>query len=96
MKPRAVLIADTQGNLFGTSRGESDTVLEVIGSGFVLSLRFVGTTGTPLGFGESVLALLRQDHTLDAAAQNLRFDHAETSKAVIRRYCTVRATAASD
>ena len=62
-------------------------MFEVIGSGFVLSLLLAGTPGTPHCFGESVLALLRQDHNLDAAAQNLRLDNADALKPAIRRDC---------
>ena len=72
--PEAGLIADANGNLFGTTAGGGNstriyggTVFEIIGSGFVA---FVGTPGKPNCHGQSVSALSR--HTVFRWPQNLR------------------------
>jgi uncharacterized repeat protein (TIGR03803 family) len=62
--PEAGLIADANGNLFGTAAGGGayglGTVFEITGSGFVVPPIFAGTPEKPNCFGKSVSALARE------------------------------------
>ena len=87
--PRASLIAEVNGNLFGTtlSGGANGrgTVFEVTGSGFVGP--FAGTPGKPNCFGKSVSALARQYGGLNAAAEALGYPSVRALQQAILEFC---------
>jgi uncharacterized repeat protein (TIGR03803 family) len=85
------LIADANGNLFGTtSDGGANglgTVFEVTGSGFVVPHKFAGTPGKPNCFGKSVSALARQYGGLNAAAAALGRPSVRALQKAIMEFC---------
>jgi uncharacterized repeat protein (TIGR03803 family) len=93
--PRASLIADINGNLFGTTYGGgayggSDgygTVFELTGSGFVPPTMFAGTPGRPNCLGKSVSALARQYGGLHAAAIALGYADVRDLLNAIAAHC---------
>jgi uncharacterized repeat protein (TIGR03803 family) len=88
--PYAGLIADSMGNLYGTtlSGGTSGqgTVFEVTGSGFV-PVTFAGTPGKPDCYGQSVSALAKKYGGLDAAAAALGYSSVTALQNAITAYC---------
>jgi hypothetical protein len=91
-RPNGPLLADGNGNLFGTtSQGGAQivngTVFEIIDSGFVTNTLFAGKPGKGDCYGESVLALRRINPNLDAAAQARGLDNAEALQAAVLHYC---------
>jgi hypothetical protein len=78
--PGAGLIADADGNLFGTT-GEGGTnvmilggtVFEITDSGFAVPQKFAGTPGKPNCFGKTVSALARQYGGFNGAAAALNY-----------------------
>jgi uncharacterized repeat protein (TIGR03803 family) len=89
--PYAGLIADADGNLFGTteSGGQSSngTVFELTGSGFVPPAVFAGTPGRPNCLGKSVSALARQYGGLHAAAVALGYADVRDLLNAIAAHC---------
>jgi uncharacterized repeat protein (TIGR03803 family) len=93
--PFAGLIADTNGNLFGTTYttyqgdgfGYPGTVFEITGSGFVVPVTFAGTPGKPNCHGKSVSALAQQYGGLNAAAAALGYPSVNALQDAITAYC---------
>ena len=89
--PFAGLIADADGNLFGTTiRGGVNghgTVFEITGSGFVVKPIFAGTPGKPNCFGQSVSALARQYGGLNNAAAALGYPSVRALQEAIMTFC---------
>ena len=86
--PEAGLIADDNGNLFGTTTAgganNGGTVFEIAGSGFAV---FAGTPGKANCFGQSVAALARQFGGLNAAAAALGFPTVQALQNAILAFC---------
>jgi uncharacterized repeat protein (TIGR03803 family) len=89
--PFAGLIADANGNLFGTTAFGGaygyGTVFEITGSGFVVSVTFAGTPGTSNCHGRSVSALAHQYGGLNAAAAALGYSDVSALQNAIIVYC---------
>ena len=89
--PAAVLIADADGNLLGTTNqfgpNGNGTVFEITDSGFVVPPIFAGTPGKPNCFGRSVSALARQYGGLNAAAEALGYPSVRALQQAIREFC---------
>jgi uncharacterized repeat protein (TIGR03803 family) len=89
--PVAGLIADADGNLFGTTGGGGahglGTVFEITGSGFVPPAQFAGTPGKPNCYGQSVSALAREYGGLNAAAAALGYPSVRALQEAIMGYC---------
>jgi uncharacterized repeat protein (TIGR03803 family) len=99
--PLAGLIADADGNLFGTTiaggayefptfphaGSEVGTVFEIINSGFVVPAIFAGTPENPNCKGKSVSALARQYGGLNAAAAALGYPSVRALQNAIVEYC---------
>jgi hypothetical protein len=87
---RAALIADANGNLFGTTEGDQvhsfGTVFEVMDSGFVVH-KFAGTPGKANCYGQSVSALAKQYGGLNNAAAALGFDSVNALQNTIMAFC---------
>ena len=92
--PEAGLIADSSGNLYGTTAhggwsrcGGSGcgTVFELTGTGFAV---FAGAPRTPNCRGKSVSALAKQYGGLGAAAAALGFSRAQALQEAIREFCS--------
>jgi uncharacterized repeat protein (TIGR03803 family) len=79
------LIADANGNLFGTTG--VGTVFEITGSGFVVPVVLAGTPGKANCHGESVSALARKYGGLNGAAAALGYASVETLQKVILDFC---------
>jgi len=91
-RPNGPLLADGNGNLFGTtSQGGAQvlngTMFEIINSGFATNTLFAGKPGKGNCYGESVLALLHADRNLDVAAQARGLADAGALQAAILHYC---------
>jgi hypothetical protein len=94
IEPLAGLIADTGGNLFGTTNdlgvpangtdGEG-TVFELAGSGFVGP--FAGTPGAANWHGMTVSALAQKYGGLNAAAAALGYSSVAVLQNAITEYC---------
>jgi uncharacterized repeat protein (TIGR03803 family) len=89
--PTDVLLADANGNLFGTTMyggayGKG-TVFEITGSGFVVPGTFAGMPGRANCHGQSVSALARQFKGLNAAAAALGFVSVGTLQDAILAFC---------
>ena len=91
MDPFGDLIANTKGNLFGTtySGGANDggTVFELQGTGFVAFPNFAGTRGTPNCVGVSVSALAQQYGGVNHAAAALGYSSVAALQGAIRAFC---------
>jgi hypothetical protein len=90
--PYAGLIADANGNLFGTTleggvNGVYGTAFEITGSGFVPQPAFAGTPGTPNCHRKSVSALAQQYGGLAAAAAALGYSSVQVLQNDIAAYC---------
>jgi uncharacterized repeat protein (TIGR03803 family) len=89
--PQAGLIADANGNLFGTAAGGGvnnfGTVFEITGSGFVPPVIFAGTPGNADCRGKSVSALAQKYGGLNNAAAALGFANVATLQNAIMAYC---------
>ena len=87
--PDAGLIADANGNLFGTTEGGGangqGTVFEITGSGFVGP--FAGTPGTANCIGTSVSALAKKYGGLNAAAAALGYPSVTALQNAIAAFC---------
>jgi len=90
--PTAGLIADAQGNLFGTTYegGASDlgTVFEVTGSGFVPPRQFAGTPGSADCFGKSISTLARTYGGIADAASALGYASVTALRSAVASYCS--------
>jgi uncharacterized repeat protein (TIGR03803 family) len=86
--PVAGLIADSKGNLFGTTLGGGDSeygvVFELTGTGFAV---FAGTPGMSSCQGKSVSALAKQYGGLDAAAAALGYPSVAALQNAIKAWC---------
>jgi hypothetical protein len=93
--PRAGLIADAAGNLFGTTGGFlrlntsfiGSTVFELSNSGFVVPVTFAGTPGKANCHGKSVSALAQQYRGLNAAAAALGYPDVGALQNAILTFC---------
>ncbi len=87
--PEAGLIADANGNLFGTTQSgganAQGTVFEITGSGFVGP--FAGTPGTANCIGTSVSALAKKYGGLNAAAAALGYPGETALQNAIAAFC---------
>ncbi len=92
--PYAGLIADAQGNLFGTTRvgGSSSlgTAFELTGSGFVTGTQepFVGTPGTPNCTGDSISNLTHTYGGIAHAASTLGYASVKDLQNAVSQYCS--------
>jgi len=96
--PIAGLIADANGNLFGTTQagGASfsstnagyGTVFELSGSGFIAPGWFVGTPGTANCVGVSTSTLAHTYGGLAHAASGLKFTSVSAMESAISSYCS--------
>jgi uncharacterized repeat protein (TIGR03803 family) len=90
-QPNAALIADTNGNLFGTTfyggTNGHGTVFEVTDSGFVPPSVFAGTPGNANCYGNSVSALVGQFSGLNGAAAALGFSSVGALQNAIFAFC---------
>jgi uncharacterized repeat protein (TIGR03803 family) len=91
-RPNGPLLADGNGNLFGTTtQGGAQvlngTVFEITNSGFVTNTLFAGKPGKGNCYGESVLALLHADLNLDIAAQARGLADAGALQVAILHHC---------
>ncbi len=93
--PRGKLLADADGNLFGTTeqgglvvaplcQSGCGTVFEVTGSA---SAAFAGTPGQTSCHGESVSALAKQNHGIHRAAAALGYSSVRELQNAIAAYC---------
>lgn len=91
-RPRANLIADAAGNLFGTTDlggyYGSGTVFEVTNSGFVPPRRFAGTPGAPNCVGMSSSVLTRTYGGIAHAAASLGYPSVAALQSTVSSYCT--------
>jgi hypothetical protein len=89
--PAGGLIADADGNLFGTTDefgpNGNGTVFEITDSGFVVPPIFAGTSGKPNCFGKSVSTLARQYGGLNAAAAALGYPSVRALQEAIMEFC---------
>jgi hypothetical protein len=98
--PEGGVIADTNGNLFGTTaftttlyQGDSEyllgygTVFEITDSGFVIPVTFAGTPGKANCHGQSVSALARQYGGLNSAAAALGYADVSALQNAILSFC---------
>ncbi len=90
--PYASLIADANGNLFGTTEqgGASDlgTVFEVTGSGFVPPRQFAGTPGSADCTGKSISTMARTYGGIADAASALGYDSVTALRSAVASYCS--------
>jgi uncharacterized repeat protein (TIGR03803 family) len=90
---RAGLIADADGNLYGTTaRGGTynfdGTVFEITDSGFVDTVNFAGVPGKSNCRGQSVSALAGKYGGVDAAAAALGYSSVQVLQNAIAAYCS--------
>jgi uncharacterized repeat protein (TIGR03803 family) len=89
--PFAGLIADGNGNLFGTTinGGASGygTVFEITNSGFVPPKKFAGTPGTANCIGGSVSAMAQTYGGLAYAASTLGYNSVSALLSAVSSYC---------
>ncbi len=92
-RPVAALIADANGNLFGTTAlGGANlvgTAFEITKSGFVVSPQFAGMPGKPNCIGKSISALARQYGGLNNAAAALGYLSVQALQKAILEFCEV-------
>ena len=90
--PDAGLIADANGNLFGTTQGGGasafGTVFELSGSGFVPPAQFAGKPGTTNCAGVSTSTLVHTYGGLAHAATGLHFTSVGALESAITSYCS--------
>lgn len=90
--PYSGLIADANGNLFGTTLVGGDsgngTVYEVTGSGFVPPKKFVGTPGTPHCIGDSISNLAHTYGGIAHAASSLGYASVADLQSAVSSYCS--------
>ena len=90
--PDAGLIADADGNLFGTTQGGGasafGTVFELSGSGFVPPAQFAGKPGTTNCAGVSTSTLAHTYGGLAHAATGLHFTSVGALESAITSYCS--------
>jgi len=91
LAPFAGLIADANGNLFGTTVGgganNQGTVFKITDSGFVVPPTFAGTPGQANCHGKSVAGLAKQYGGLNTAAYKLGFSSAMQLQGAIKGFC---------
>ena len=89
--PETGLIADANGNLFGTTGvgGASNygTVFELAGSGFVPPSQFAGTPGSANCIGKSISTLAHTYGGIAHAASALGYSSATALESAIANYC---------
>jgi len=89
--PVGALIADANGNLFGTTRfrgpNGAGTVFELSGTGFVPPLRFAGVPGTANCIGVSTSTLTRTYGGISAGAKALGFAGVAALQSAIAAFC---------
>jgi hypothetical protein len=89
--PQSGLIADANGNLFGTTfEGGAigdGTVFELIGSGFVPPKQFAGTPGSAECTGKSISTLAKTYRGIAQAAQALGYDSVSALQNAIADFC---------
>jgi uncharacterized repeat protein (TIGR03803 family) len=89
--PCADLIADSAGNLFGTTfqggASRAGVVFEVAGTGYVPPARFAGTPGKANCQGQSVSALAQEYGGLAHAAAALGYSSVQALQNAIATYC---------
>jgi len=88
-RPYAGLVADTNGNLFGTTIFSFGfgTVFEITGSGFIPPTFFAGTPGSANCASKSILALTKKYGGFDAAAAALGYSSAPVLLDDLAAYC---------
>jgi uncharacterized repeat protein (TIGR03803 family) len=93
-EPAAALLADSEGNLFGTTfRGgtiDVGTVFEITDSGFVPPPHFAGMPGTPDCKGASISSLAQTYGDIGAAAKALRYANGEDLQQAVDGWCGIR------
>ena len=89
--PRAGLIADAAGNLFGTTSGGgasgNGTVFELAGSGFVPPVVFVGVPGAANCIGQSISALAQTYGGIAHAAASLGYASVADLHNAVASFC---------
>jgi uncharacterized repeat protein (TIGR03803 family) len=89
--PEAGLIADGNGNLFGTTTfggaNDSGSVFEITGSGFAVPVIFAGAPGKANCHGKCVSALARQYGGLTGAAAALGYASTQALQNAIEAFC---------
>jgi uncharacterized repeat protein (TIGR03803 family) len=89
--PIAGLIADANGNLFGTTAngGASDdgTVFEITGSGFVPPKQFAGIPGSADCTGRSISTLAHAYGGIAHAAAGLGYNSVADLQTTVANYC---------
>jgi uncharacterized repeat protein (TIGR03803 family) len=86
--PYAGLIADANGNLFGTTVANGGgTVFQITDSGFVIPVTFAGTPGKPNCYGQSISALARHYGGLNGAAAALGYADVSALQSAILTFC---------
>ena len=90
-RPTAGLVADAEGNLFGTTVSGGahgyGTVFEITNSGFVPPGIFAGTPGNANCFAKSLSAVARKYGDLDAAAAALGYSSVPVLQNDLAVYC---------
>lgn len=87
--PYSGLIADANGNLFGTTfgNGSDGAVFEITGSGFVPSKQFAGTPGAPNCVGNSISALAHTYGGIPHTAASLGYAGVAALQSAVKSYC---------
>jgi hypothetical protein len=89
--PSAGLIADSNGNLFGTTVTGGvvgfGTVFEVAGSGFVPPVKFAGVPGSPSCRGISVSTLANTYERVAHSAAHLGSEGVTALQSAVNTYC---------
>jgi hypothetical protein len=89
--PFAGVMADTSGNLLGTTQiggaGAVGTIFEITASGFVPPPQFAGTPGKANCRSQSVSALAKKYGSLAAAAAALGYSSVQVLQNAIAEYC---------
>ncbi len=86
--PYSGLIADLNGNLFGTTFLNNGTVYEVTGSGFVPPKQFAGSPGTPNCNGDSISTLAQTYGGIAHAAASLGYSGVPGLQSAVNSYCS--------
>ena len=90
--PDSSLIADANGNLFGTTNSgglgfDAGTVFEVTGSGFVPPKRFAGMPGAPNCVGDTISTLAHTYGGIAHAAPALGYASVSALQSAVASYC---------